>query len=293
MSKSGLYSHEQPTFRQDNLKNKQKFRFIGLSLGGGKADKACLAVVEYYPEFQKVFLVKIYEKIKNQDKMSADLIIHDLIMQYRESLQSVSFDVPLSLPKCMTCELKCPGYENCGEPEIKWMRVKSHKVSKQKKPKKIFTPYTQRPVEFYINFELEEKFYLEQALGANLAPLTARAIFIKKRIQKELQIDMNEVFPKLSIWRLGTRLKVAKTHLKFHKHSVGGDESRAKIIEALSENNVVFLYQHDVKLMVENNHAFEAFVCAFTGYLKYTNKTEPRPVAFPAGEQWIEFPLGV
>ena len=244
--------------------------------------------MEYFPEHQKVFLVKIHEKIKNDERLSADLQIHDIITQYAPNLESVAFDAPLTLPKCMTCELKCPGFEACGEPEIKWMRVHSHKKNIQKKPKKIFTPYTQRAVELYIKTELKDHpFHLDDALGANLAPLTARAHFIQRR----LKAPTLEVFPELTLWRIGRALGVGTSHLKFHKHSVGGDESRHIIIKSLSEHNVVFLYQHDIKLMVENNHAFEAFICALTGYLKHKNQTEKRPPSFPKSEGWLTFPI--
>jgi hypothetical protein len=99
-----------------------------------------------------------------------------------------------------------------------------------------------------------------------------------------------EVFPRLSIWRLGLELKVAKSHLRFHKHAVGGDESRKVFLNALCDKKNIFVYQQDFKAMVENNHAFESFICAYTAFLKYTKKTEPRPAGFPRSEAWIEFP---
>jgi hypothetical protein len=34
-------------------------RFIGISLAGGKSDKACVAILEYYPENRKLFLSKL------------------------------------------------------------------------------------------------------------------------------------------------------------------------------------------------------------------------------------------
>jgi hypothetical protein len=42
--------------------------------------------------------------------------------------------------------------------------------------------------------------------------------------------------------------------------------------------------------MIENNHAFEAFIAAYTGFLSHQKKTEKRPVDFPKAESWIEFP---
>ncbi|WII71272.1 DUF429 domain-containing protein [Bdellovibrio sp. 22V] len=261
-------------------------RFIGISLSGGKSDKACVAVLEYYPKHKKVFLSRLVEKIKSDEVHSADFKIHEIIAQYHGDVDLIAFDVPFRLPNCLTCPKGCPGIEACKEPHVQWMWEYTRKLHKKKKPRKLFTPYTQRCVEMYLSSELEEPFNMQHAMGANVAPLLARAMFLRRR----LETPCVEVFPKLSVWRIGRSLGVMKSHLRFHKHSIGGDESRREILQALSTHNVAFVYDQDVKLMIENNHAFEAFVCAFTAFLKYKNLTEPRPEGFPGNEDWIEFP---
>lgn len=260
-------------------------RFIGISLSGGKADKACLAVLEYFPKHKKVFLSRLVEKIKSDEVHSADYKIHEIIHQY-DRIANIAFDVPFRFPQCLVSTPACPGIESCSEPNIKWMWDFTRKQNKKKKPRKLFTPYTQRCVEMYVSTELEEPFHVQHAMGANVAPLLARAMYL----QRPLKIPCIEVFPKLSIWRVGRALNVMKSHLRFHKHSVSGDESRREIIQALSSHNVVFVYDQDVKLMIENNHAFEAFICALTGFLKMKGQNEERPAGFPVKEDWIEFP---
>lgn len=262
-------------------------RFIGVSLGGGKADKACVAVLEYYPEHEKVFLSRLFEKVKTEGEISADMKIQEILESHQEGLNTVAFDVPLQMPKCIRCELVCPGYERCNEPEIKWMWKWTRGRNKKKRPGKLFTPYTQSCAEMYLQNGLEEPFVTSHTLGANVAPLAARAFYIRKRFGK----DAIYVHPRLTVWRLGRSLKVAKSHLRFHKHSIGGDESRHIILQALSQNNVAFVYQQDLKSMVENNHAFEAFVCALTAFMRFKGQTEPRPLDFPKEEEWVEFPV--
>lgn len=262
-------------------------RFIGVSLAGGKSDKACVAILEYYPENKKIFLSRIFEKIKSEDEISGDLKIHELIVQNEQSIQYVAFDTALSLPNCITCKLKCPGFEHCHEPHIEWMWKHFHEHQKNKKPKKLFTPYTQRCVELYFQSKLEDKFYLHHALGSNSAPLLARALFITKR----LTYKCIEVFPKLTMWRLGESLGLTKLALKDHRAAFGGDESREKFIQALNEKNLAFIYHQDAKSMIENSHAFEAFLCGLTAFLKYKNLVEPRPKNFPKNETWVEFPI--
>lgn len=261
-------------------------RFVGVSLGGGKTDKACVAVLEYYPKHKKVFLSRLVEKIKSDEVHSADFKIHEVIEQYHKDIDVVAFDVPFHLPHCLNCKKSCPGIESCREPHVQWMWDYTRRLHKKKKPRKLFTSYTQRCVELYLSSELEEPFILQHAMGANTAPLLARAMFIKRR----LEIPCIEVFPKLSVWRVGRSLNVMKSHLRFHKHSIGGEESRREILQALSTHNVAFVYDQDVKLMIENNHAFEAFICALTAFLKSMGQTEDRPAGFPASEDWVEFP---
>ncbi|MNL52784.1 hypothetical protein D3C87_1759860 [compost metagenome] len=109
-------------------------------------------------------------------------------------------------------------------------------------------------------------------------------------LQRRLDLNCIEVFPKLSVWRIGRALNVMKSHLRFHKHSIGGDESRRALLQGLSAHNVAFVYDQDVKLMIENSHAFEAFICALTAFLEFKGQTESRPEGFPEKEDWIAFP---
>ncbi len=243
-------------------------------------------MIEYYPQQKRVFLAKLFEKIKTEDHLSADLKLVQLIQQFEDEAEFLTFDVPLSLPKCIRCQLRCPGYENCNEGEILYFRDLLVEVNRNKKPKKVFTPYTQRCVDAYLNFKMEEKIEVHHALGGNLAPLTARALFLKRQVK----IETLETNTKVAVFRIGEQLKISKSHSKFHKHAVGGDESRQIILQKLVEHKGVFIYQQDLKSMVENNHAFEAFICAYMGFLKKQHMTEDRPSKFPKEEAWVEIP---
>ena len=110
------------------------------------------------------------------------MALHKAIEKIDTPLESIAFDVPLQLPKCIRCQLKCPGYEVCQEPEIKWLRKFYISRNLKKKPMRGFTPYTERCVDNYMRTELEEVFHPPHALGANAAPLTARAYYISRRL---------------------------------------------------------------------------------------------------------------
>ncbi len=287
MSKRKVSMPERATRKSlDVTKNSRVIRFIGVSLAGGKSDKACVAVLEYYPDNKKIFLSRLFEKIKSEEKISGDLKIHELITQNADSTRFVAFDTPWKLPFCMTCTLRCPGFEACRLPHIEWMWQHQNEKLKKKRPKKLFTPYTQRCIEMYFQTELEEPFTLHHALGSNSAPLLARTHFIQRR----LSVDCIEVYPTLTLWRLGKLMGVMKSHLKNHRAAFGGDDARAQFLLSLNENDIAFIYNQDMKQMIENNHAFEAFLCGFTAYLKFKGVTEKRPKNFPDNEDWIEFP---
>lgn len=286
MSKKKISEKKHHKAASGTSESNKVLRFVGVSLGGGKSDKACVAVLEYYPENQKLFLSRLFEKIKSDDKISGDLKIHEIIEQNAPGLKYVAFDTPWKLPNCLTCKKKCPGFESCEETHVQWMWKHQDEKLKKKRPKKLFTPYTQRCIEFYLQTEMDETFHLHHAMGSNSAPLLARASFIQRRLNAECV----EVFPKLTLWRLGNVLNVMKSHLRTHKAAFGGDESRAQFLQSLNEHNIAFLYNQDMKQMVENSHAFEAFLCGFTAYLKHRGLTEKRPKSFPANEDWIEFP---
>jgi len=276
--------HSSP--QSDNSKNPKHHRFIGISLGGGKTDKTCLSVIEYYPIQGKIFLSRLFDKIKTEEGVSADLQIHRLITQCPPPVESVAFDVPLQLPKCMRCELKCPGYEDCQEPEILWMWKHYRELQKTKSPARMFTPYTERCVEQYLQTELEEPFHLSHALGSNLAPLSARARFITRR----LKVPLVEVYPKLSLWRIGNVLHLPKSHLRFHRHWEGGQASRQFLLTKMMDRNLAFIYDQDVKVLVDSPQAFDSFLCALTGLLSFLGLCEPKPRGVPRRERWIEIP---
>jgi len=232
-----------------------------------------------------MFLSKLIDKIKAEEFISADLKIHEILGQYQSEAEALAIDVPLQLPVCLTCALPCPGYEACGEPEIRYIHHLYHQNEDKKKPRKLFTPYTQRCVDAYL-----AHYYGEQephhAMGANLAPLTARARFISRR----LGLPSVEVFPRLSVWTLGNSLKINKSTLRVYRNSIGGEDAREILIRAFADQLGVFFYEQDRRMLIENNHAFEAFICAFTAMLQADGRVEKRPRDLPKSQSWLAIP---
>lgn len=243
-------------------------------------------MLEYYPQYKKLFLKHLFEEIHPQSESeSYDQALLKVLAEI-ENLKNLVVDVPTSFPLCLTCELKCPGYEKCKVPHIKWMWKHYRKQKDLKKNTKIFTPYTQRCSELYLQNSLEAPFDVQSAMSANVAPLLARALYLKRR----LNVPMVEANPKVTLWRVGEALKVGKIHLKFYRHSVDGVSSRKYFFERLLEKNIAFIYAQDLQILGERIGVFEAFLCALTGYLKSHGQCEERPKTLPQNEQWIEIP---
>ena len=167
---------------------------------------------------------------------------------------------------------------------------KQHRKHIRRKPRtKLFTPYTQRAAEIYLSTELAEGVYPLETLGANIAPLTARAHFLIRRLPAKIKTI--EVYPKLSVLRVGEGMKISKSHLNHYKHQIGGDESRQIILQNFVKRDLVFIYQQDFLKLIENMNSFDAFFSAFTGFLKFKGQCEAPPKDFPKAEGWIDFPL--
>lgn len=265
---------------------KECHRFAGVCLGGGKTDKTAVVVVEYYPSYQKVFVRKIYSRVGPVDELSADFVLHDILTKQETDLELIGFDAPLSLPPFFKPKFAATLFEKSKDPEVKWLFKSYEKRNHEKRPDRYPTPYTERPIDFHIQNHLEEAFHISHALGANAAPLAARAMYLNRLIK----IKSIEVFPKLSIWRIGLGLKIQKSYLKFHRHPVDSEEARQYILRKMMDEKLLFIYQQDLKHLVEEPDCFDALFVALTAYLKFSGQCEKPPKDFPKGAAWIEFP---
>lgn len=262
-------------------------KYLGLSLSGPKKANTCVAVIEEYVKEGKIFLSKIYNEIGEDLKISSDTKLVDIIKSEFSNIKAIGVDAPLEPPKCMRCSLKCPGIEKCDEDEIIWLKKWRKKREPKKRPNKWFSPYLERCVENYLSLELEFEVNPDHAWGSNKAPLYARLLFIKKRLEG---LKWFEVLPVLSVWRIGKSIHVRESDLKSFKHPVNGEEARSSFMEELLKQDKIFIYNQDLKKIIKDAHVFESFINAFTVYLAAHNKTEPVPKGFPKNEPWVLFP---
>lgn len=261
-------------------------RFLGISLGGGRSDRTAITVLEYFVTQKKLVVSRLADRIKGDGELSSDLKLHEYVEQFKEDIELIGMDVPLTLPKCFHCQLVCPGFESCEEEEILWMWKQFRNAEGRKKTAKFYTPYTRRCAEVFWSKELEAHWALGDALGANQAPLLARGRFVARRWNHKVI----ETIPRLALLRCVQPFRLSKMHVRNHRHSVDGDISREHILKQLIDHLGLFIYDQDKHQMAENLNAFDSLLIALTAFWKFQGTCENRPKNFPTSEGWIEIP---
>jgi hypothetical protein len=181
----------------------------------------------------------------------------------------------------------------CTVASVKWMREMTRQSARQNRTLE-FTPYTQRPIELWIRYGILSEipnwshFEIDETLGGNRAPLTARMNFLKRHLGK---IPVIEVLPKLSTALLAQQLGLNKRVVSGYRHLELGSHFREEIIEKLADTNGIFIYERDVRKLASSLTAFDAFICAYTALLTHTGQTEKAPSGFPLSSGWIHHPL--
>jgi len=258
-------------------------KFAGLSTSSAKVEKTALCILEFYPKQNRIFLSRLYDKFKSESQESPDSKIIELLSMYSKSLKSVVFDSPIQLPKCLRCQLKCPGFEVCDEIEIKYSRQLLLTLNQNKKPQKIFSPYTYRAADYFMQDFCKEKNIkaeIHPTLGSNQASLVARNLFLQKR----LKCEVFETQIRIATYILAENLKMNKSQHILMRDVFKGEESRRIFLNLLIEKKNIFVYKQDLKFLIENIHCFDSFVASFTAFLKYTKSTLAKPKNFPKGD---------
>ncbi len=278
-------------------------RYLGLELAGAKNQKTAVSTLEFYPKEKKIFLLDIFDRIGAND-LTGDETLLELIQELIEgsSKKSVRMgvNVPLTLPACIGCTKKtCPMPENCTVPSVKWMRTFLKKMGKKAEedplfPKILeFTPYTQRPIELWARYQVlptqpeSHRFEIDEALGGNKAPLTARIHFLQRHLKK---VTLIEAWPKLTLALLSKELDLTPRMIQSWRKLEEGIQAREEILEALIQKKNVFIYERDIRKLSQNLPAFDSLLCAYTALLSDQNQCTKAPAQFPVNSGWVEYP---
>ena len=273
-------------------------RYLGLELAGAKNLKTAVAVLEHYPREGKTFLLDVHEKIMVRPGQSGDEALLELITEIGPDAHAIGVNVPLTLPPCIECTRKsCPLPAHCTVPSVRWMRKATQKAQRGGAGRGTraieFTPYTQRPVELWMRYEVfpdipePMRFEIDETLGGNRAPLTARMHFLRRHLATQ---QIHEVSPKLTIATLAEDLGLAKRTVTSYRHLEQGAHAREEILEAFIKRHGVFIYQRDVQKLAVQLSAFDSFLCAYTTLLADQARCKKAPAGFPHSTGWVDCP---
>lgn len=271
-------------------------RYLGLELSGAKNQKTALAALQFYPRERKIFLLDIYDRISSEENQTSDEALLELIHEAGEKDATLAVNVPLELPPCLLCDRKHASRSHrCGLPAVKWMNEATRKAARSRVVKvKDFTPYTQRPVELHMRYhvlpELKDApgFEVDETLGGNKAPLTARMHYLKRQLTR---YPLLEVWPKLTVALLGPQLGISRKTIASYRHLEQGAHARTEIVESLAERHGLFIYERDVRKLSNSLAAFDAFLCAYTALLSDLGQCARPPAGFPVASGWVTYPL--
>ena len=281
---------------RESARSQLPARYIGLELAGAKNQKTALAALEYYPKEKKIFLLDIYDKITPHNGQTGDEALLEVIDEIRPNVAKMGVNVPLTLPPCLGCSRRaCVAPHKCTSPAVTWMRKTALKASKTQRRSRLreFTPYTQRPVELWVRHhvfpELDDDFHFEidETLGGNKAPLTARMDFLKRCLKG---LPLLEVWPKLTMAVIAKDLGLEKRIITRYRHLEEGVHSRNEVLERLSDKHGIFIYERDLKKLSHSLAAFDAFICAYTALLADLERCAKIPRGFPVSSGWIQYP---
>ncbi len=257
------------------------YRSLGLELAGAKSDRTALAILDYYPKSQRLILVDVNSSLHETDEENGDEVLIAALNKAAECkkgrLTGISISAPMSLPPFFL------GAQGVGE--SKWLkRIWTHLKTPKPKP---FLNYLQRPAEVYLKYLSPENFEIPEALGSNMAPLTARVQFLEKNLPQ----TAIETYPKGVVRRICSNLGLAKNLARYYTDFDKGLPYREDfILQMLHNLPQIFMYDRDMeKITFQLNH-FHAFFAAFNQHLYYAKQTEKPPQDFPKKAAWIHIP---
>jgi predicted RNase H-like nuclease len=229
-------------------------RFLGVDLGGGKGKKTAVAVLERLED--GVAVVALLPRSGDPPLYDTGLIDE---LRGRSANALLCVDAPLTLPPCLRCQVGvCPGQDHCVDPAVVEMRRLGGSATTptrdHRRGKPAVTPYTQRVTEVY----LRERRGLQprETLGQGMGPLTARAQHLLRALADRFRLSDNaiEVYPKATL----ALLSLAEPYKK-------QSDARLRMLDRMP--GLTFAPGVWREECVQSDHAFDAIVCAYTGYL--------------------------
>lgn len=271
----------------------KKQRIIGLELLGAKNNKSAISIIDYYPDESKLFLIDLIQEVEPEKSETNDQALLRTIKSHSIKNTLLSINAPTTLPPFFQKNTrKFSSIENWVKSEIKL--AQERKLSNKTPPKlREFTPYTQRPVEIWLRYNVIPnlpkgiQFDVDETFGGSRAPIAARMHFLSNSLKN---YEIIEVLPKLSVIKMAHVLKLGQRHINKYRHLDLGKSARVHILNSIADELNVFIYENDFKTLSKNLNCFDAFISGLTGYFFRLDKCQKPPRNFPLSSGWVTYP---
>lgn len=282
-----------------------------LSMKGGRNDNFFFCLIEYYPESKRWFLKSLLP-VKDEEVSHNDDAIHAWITNF--DVKQLVVDFPLSKPasesgdpdqcvatvlekiknlldedqKLITQNPKKYEQERNKSDEIVYNRdifskeTAHHLLSRsfKRRLKKGFLPYWNRALDFWV-----WKYYYDQILemfntsfdsfGNVSLMVLFRFNFIKRHFPSAVELfEANEQIILIELLRSKI---ILKKDVALLSDIDLGIEARLDTIKKIENKLDIFIYNHDLEILVKNPRAFDSFLLALAGQnvLKKKNRELP------------------
>lgn len=273
---------------------KEFHRCVGLELNGTKSRRTSIAVLDHYPGTGRLMLSDVHESLNDDDKaeLSPDEALVAKLTEIKKEASKfagLSIHGPLSFPSMLDLahSKKQPLGQLSRDPEARWIFDLWQKLDPQPRP---FVPYLQRPSELWLRYCTAERFLVNEAFGANAAPLAARLRVLTPYLPKPIF----ESLPRATLTRLVSSLGLSKWLSSSYSDLEDGLKTREEFIhQLLKKLPQIFVYNRDHDALVTHLSCFNAFLSAINQFLIHKQYCENPPRSFPKNAAWIPIPRTV
>lgn len=257
-------------------------RMIGLELSGPHSNRTALVVLDFYQSQSRLVVSHVHSNFGSLENKSSDNIL-------MEEIQRLMAEVPENafLGICTQAPLSLPPFfkdKHARKTEERWLQ----EIWSKTKPKpNFFTSYLNRPVDAWLRYFTPERFQIPEAMGANLAPLAARALYLSEL----LGLSLKESFPRATMSRVVQSLEFSRFWPKLYTDVEKGLGVRQDFFERLFQKiPQLFCYEGDLETLIVELNCFQAFLSALALFLKANSQCDNIPEGFPDSATWILIP---
>ena len=282
-----------------------------LSMKGGRNDNFYFCLIEFYPDSQRWFLKSLLP-VKDEEALDNDDAIHAWINTF--NVKQLVVDFPLSKPasessnpeesvknvrekikdlldedqKLIATNPKKYEQERNKADEIVYNRdiflkeTAHHLLSRsfKRRLKKGFLPYWNRALDFWV-----WKYYYDQILelfntsfdsfGNVSLMVLYRFNYIKRHFPQEVELfEANEQIILVELLR--SKIILKKDVAMLNDIDLG-IEVRLETIKKIENKLDIFIYNHDLEILVKNPRAFDSFILALAGQNVLQQKNRELP----------------